>query len=327
MKQNSKQVRITKATIKPPKCSHDTFFKLIFFDPKLAKELVELLLTKKVSQFFNLDDIKFEKDTHKKQFADIILSFSLKGYPQERVDFFMILEHKSFNDKNSHNQVLKYLYLLREFIIKQTGRAKPIIPGLFHHGKQPLKLKKSLQEEDFKGFYNKIPVEIRESMLNFKLKIISTKDPKIRKLIKNKGSKIWGVIKLLDEIWDIKEPSAKKVKSIIKDYFGDILKDKTKKEVEEIIIGIEEYLRDTTGLKSEEWEKAKKELIDEGTIKKGVNMNIRELIKEKGRWEGREEVIVNMLKEKADISFISKVTGLPAEEIKKFKSKNLKNGK
>ena len=189
-------------------------------------------------------------------------------------------------------------------------------------------MKKSLQEEDFKDFLKKIPVEIRKSMLNFELKVINTKDPKIRKLIKNKGSKIWGVIKLLDEIWDIKKPSAEKVKIIIRDYFGDILNGKTKKEAEEIVMGIEEYLRDTTGLKSEEWEKAKQELIKEGTIKKGVNMNIRELIKEKDRWEGerkglkkgRQQVALNMLKEKADISFISKVTGLPANQIKKLKN-------
>ena len=50
-------------------------------------------------------------------------------------------------------------------------------------------------------------------------------------------------------------------------------------------------------------------------------MDIREHIKEKGRWEGRQardkEVVLNMLKEKADISFISKVTGLSEKEIKK----------
>ena len=325
MKRNSKQT--TRAT-KKPTCSHDNFFKLIFFDPKLAKELVEILLTKKVSKVFNLDDIKFEKDTHKRQLADIVLSFPLKNYPKERAEFFMILDHKSYNDKAFLDQMLKYLYLFRELIIKQTGRAKPIIPALFYHGKQPLKLKKSLQEEDFKDLLKKIPVEIRKSMLNFELKVISTKDPKIRKLIKNKGSKIWGVIKLLDEIWDIKKPSAKKVKIIIRDYFGDILKGKTKKEAEEIVMGVEEYLRDTTGLKSEEWEKAKQELIKEGAIKKGVNMNIRELIKEKGHWEGekkglkkgRQQVALNLLKKKQNISFISEVTGLPAKEIKKLKN-------
>ena len=45
---------------------------------------------------------------------------------------------------------------------------------------------------------------------------------------------------------------------------------------------------------------------------------------EKGRQEGRterdKEVILNMLKEKTDINFISKVTGLSIEEIKKLKN-------
>ncbi|MCZ0931789.1 MAG: Rpn family recombination-promoting nuclease/putative transposase [Oligoflexia bacterium] len=326
LKQSKKIVR------KKPTCSHDTFFKLIFSDPKLAKELLELLLTKAESKVFNLDDIRFEKDTHKKQFADIVLSFSLKNYPKERAEFFMILEHKSYNDKDFYEQMLKYLYLIRELIIRQTGRAKPVIPAMFFHGKQPLKLKKTLQEEDFKDFLFKIPVETRKSMLNFELKVINTKDPKIRKVVKNKRSKIWGVIKLLDEIWDIKEPSAEKVKTIVRDYFGEILKGKKKREAEEIVIGIVEYLRDTTGLKLKEWEKAEKTLKEEGILKIGGVMNIREVIKEKGIWEGErkgrregrqerdKEVILNMLKKKADISFISEVTGVPEKEIKKLKN-------
>ena len=170
-------------------------------------------------------------------------------------------------------------------------------------------------------------------MLDFKPKIIDTKALKIRKIIKNKGSKVWGVIKLLDEIWDIREPSAKKIKSIVKDYFGDILKDKTKREEKEIVVGLTEYLRDTTGLKIEEWEKAEEELKTEGFLKAGgKTMDALEVIKEKGRWEGerkglrkgrqegRQEVVLNMLKEKMNISVISKVTGVPEKEIKKLKN-------
>ena len=45
---------------------------------------------------------------------------------------------------------------------------------------------------------------------------------------------------------------------------------------------------------------------------------------QKGRMEGRQEglrvVVQNMLKERADIAFISKVTGWPIWEIKKFKN-------
>ena len=52
--------------------------------------------------------------------------------------------------------------------------------------------------------------------------------------------------------------------------------------------------------------------------------DVIETIEEKGRWtgcqEGRQEVILNMLREKMNISIISKVTGLPVKEIKKLKN-------
>ena len=40
---------------------------------------------------------------------------------------------------------------------------------------------------------------------------------------------------------------------------------------------------------------------------------------QKGRRKGRQEVVLNMLKKKMDIAFISEVTGLSKEEIKKLK--------
>ena len=52
-------------------------------------------------------------------------------------------------------------------------------------------------------------------------------------------------------------------------------------------------------------------------------MNIKEYIKEEGRQEGlqqRDKVVLNMLKEKVDMAFICKVTGLSEKEIKKLKN-------
>ena len=193
-------------------------------------------------------------------------------------------------------------------------------------------MEKSLQEEDFKGFYSKLPLFLKKDMLNYGLRVISTKDPKIRKLFKSRGSKIRGIVRLLDEIWSIRKPSSRKVKTIIKDYFREILRGKTEKEVNEIIVDIVEYLRDTTGLSLKNWRETEKQLIEEGILKKGGVMLIKDVIKEKGRWEGmqkgiqkgiqkgRQEVILNMLKEKMNISVISKVTGLSEKEIKKFKN-------
>ena len=81
------------------------------------------------------------------------------------------------------------------------------------------------------------------------------------------------------------------------------------------------------------WRQAEKLLIEKGILKTGGLMqDVRDIIKEKGRWEGkreglkkgrqegRQEVVLNMLKEKADIAFISKVTGLSEKAIKKLKN-------
>ncbi len=64
--------------------------------------------------------------------------------------------------------------------------------------------------------------------------------------------------------------------------------------------------------------------------------DVREIIKEKGRWEGErkglrkgrqegrqerdKEVVLNMLKKKLDTSLISEVTGLSEKAIKKLKN-------
>ena len=126
-------------------------------------------------------------------------------------------------------------------------------------------------------------------MLNFGLRVINTKDPKVCKLYESKGSKIGGILKLLDEIWAIKNPSAEKVRLIIKDYFGGLLKGANNKEAEEIVCRVIEYLRDVADFKEKAWKKAEKLLIEEGILKKGGAMDIKEHYKEVGHWEGQRE--------------------------------------
>ena len=88
------------------------------------------------------------------------------------------------------------------------------------------------------------------------------------------------------------------------------------------------------------WEELEREALERGFLNKGGVMNIREYIKQKGVQEGwqkgqqegwqkgqqegwqkgQQELILKMLKEKADLAFISRVTGLPEREIKKLKN-------
>ncbi|MBC6415980.1 MAG: hypothetical protein GDA46_06300 [Bdellovibrionales bacterium] len=87
------------------------------------------------------------------------------------------------------------------------------------------------------------------------------------------------------------------------------------------------------------WGATEKLLIEEGILTEGGIMeNVRESIKaegmqeglQKGRQEGRQEGLqegmqktaLNLLKEKVEIAFISKITGFSKEEIEKLQEQS-----
>ncbi len=304
---------------KKPTFSHDSFFKHFYSDPKLAQELLQLIFSKKELSAYDLQQLKIEKDSFEDKRVDLIFSIPFKVQPKIKLELLVLLEHKSFHDKNLFSQLLKYQVLVREHSIQQRGYPQPIIPVLFYHGKQPLKWRRSLQEEDFKSLFSKIPVESRKHMLNYELKIINTQDSKVREAYKGHQLKGRGVIRLLSEVWSIKKPTPLKVKEVFTE-FEDILKKLKGKKKEEMSLRIVQYLIDNTGLDFKTWKEAEELMIEEGILTRGGVMDIREFIKEQGRWEGRQQLILNMLKKKVDIAFISEVTGLSEKEIKKLKN-------
>ena len=175
-------------------------------------------------------------------------------------------------------------------------------------------------------------MESRQNMLNYGLRIISTQDPKVQKACEDKNYKGRAVIKLMSEIWDIKQTTFSKLKEIFFS-FKDIIRElKGRANKESLILHISEYLSDNTAVENQTWKQVEVWLVEQGFLTKGGIMDIREFIKEKGRWQGRQEgrqegrkerskeVILNMLKEKIDTSVISKVTGLSEKEIKKLKN-------
>ena len=356
MSKNKKNQQIKKhiqQSKKKPAFSHDRFFKIFYSDPKLSKELLEIIFSKEELEAYDLNKLKTEKDTFEDKRADLILSFPFKAYPKIKLRVFILLEHKSSYDKNFFDQLLDYQGLLRKFLIQQTGQAQLIIPVLFYHGKEPFKWKKSLQEEDFKTFFSKIPLESRKSMLNYEPKVVNTKDPKIQKAYRGKEFKSHGVIKLLTEIWSLKKNiTPLKIVEIFSE-FEELLKRLNEQARKTTELRIIEYLKDNTNLNLKIWKQAEERLIEKGLLTQGGLMqDVREIIKEKGVWEGmrkglrkgrkegieegrkegieegiekgirkgQKTVILNMLKEKVDIPFIAKITGFSESEIKKLKN-------
>ena len=92
-----------------------------------------------------------------------------------------------------------------------------------------------------------------------------------------------------------------------------------------LILSMTDYLLSAVpGMSKKLWEEAEKSALEKGLLEKGGYMDIKERIKEEGRLEGRlernREVILKMFQKEADISFISEVTGLSEEEIRKLKN-------
>ena len=75
------------------------------------------------------------------------------------------------------------------------------------------------------------------------------------------------------------------------------------------------------GMTADLWEELERDGVKQGVFSKGGYMNTREYIKEEGQQKREKEIVLNMLKEKADIDFIRKVTGLSEEEIKQLKNR------
>ena len=160
-------------------------------------------------------------------------------------------------------------------------------------------------------------------MLNFKIRLLDIQDAKWEKVFRDESIKSRGAFYLLREVW-----SSKADLVFLRQVF-ELFKNVLSKR-EDLILSILEYLVTGYKMKSEIWEEAEEEVVKRGLLKKGGYMDIRKYIAERARQEGQQEgwqkgqqeIILNMLKKSAKISFISEVTGVSEKEINKLKKEN-----
>ncbi len=300
---------------------HDQFFKFFFSKPELAQELFTLIFSKEELKAYDLTKLKAEQNSFPDgSSADLIFSFPLKNNKKSKIRMFILLEHKSSYNVKVFEQLFRYQYLLIGQSLSEEGIITPIIPVVFSHGKHPHKWKLSFQEALGDPDFLSLPLTFRKSMLNFEIRLLDIQDKKWEWVFRNSRIQIRGVLYLLKEVWS-GELNFKKAFSLFKEMM------EKQRDTEGIILNIMEYLIKGYKIKPELYEKMELEMLKERLIKKGGYMDIRDYIKEEGRQEGRQEgwqegrqqVVLNMLKKKTDISFISEVTGLSEAEIKKLK--------
>ena len=303
---------------------HDIFFKNIYSDPAFAVDIFKLIFSKEEFAACKWKHLKTEKDSLNEKRADLIFSVPLKADPKTQIKVFILVEHKSYKDPEVFSQFLYYQTMLYEKNLK-AGRIFLIMPVLFFHGNTPWTGSKVFQEDLFKGFFSKIPAGFRKNMINYEIRLLDAS--RLKGVFKDKSFKSRGALYLLKKIWGLKLTHNE-----MKDVLARFAEFEGKGKV---IVSVADYLNSFFKMSKKFkriWQKAEKELIEEGILNRGGYMDAIKHIEErghikglrkgiqKGRQEGQQKVILNMLKNKLDIKFVSKVTGLSLKEIKKLKN-------
>ena len=307
---------------KPLSAHHDALFKFCFSSARFARELFQLALSKEEQVIFDWDKLKPEKDSFKDLRADLVFSVPFKNKPSRQAKLCLLLEHKSRFSRRVYHQILKYKTLIIGESLEKAEEDCLVIAIVFYHGKEPWRQPKSFKKGLWGEILPLIPSSLAKNMLDYELRVLDTHDPRLEKVIADKNFKSRGFLSALKKVWSLKaeEEELNRVIALFDNWPGD---------KEDLSLSVGDYLWSSVrGMTPKLWEKLEQEAVKKGIFLKGGYMNIREYIKEEGRQEGRQEgmqrgmqqVILNMLREKADIDFICKVTGLAEKEIKKLQN-------
>ena len=199
IKQQENQKQLVRSTN-----HHDKVFKRFFSNPAFAKELTLLMFSKKALSCFDLSGLRIEKDTWANKLADLVYSLPLKDHPDKRFTIFILLEHKSKYDPRIWSQLLLYQTSLHDHISKM-GWPMPIILGVFYHGKEPWVWPESFQEGLWgKNILKKLGI-LTHFMVDYKIKLLSTHDFRLKKALKDKSLKSRAILNLMSKIWELKD--------------------------------------------------------------------------------------------------------------------------
>jgi len=122
---------------------HDTFFKQIFSDPKRVKILLDIFAEDIAQDIHSITPINTEILSSKSQKFMVDLLFSCKVEDQDAY-IRIVVEHKSYLDKELPIQLSYYNSAIWEEAIKEKDYYPPIINIVFYHGKGEWNIPKSL---------------------------------------------------------------------------------------------------------------------------------------------------------------------------------------
>ena len=137
---------------------HDSFFKQIFSNPKRVKLLLDIFAKDVSKSIHSITPVNTEKFSSKSQKFMLDLLFSCKVKDQDAY-IRIVLEHKSYLDKELPIQLSYYNSAIWEEAIKEKEYYPPIINIVFYHGKGEWNIPTSLpvlEDQNLEKYVSKL---------------------------------------------------------------------------------------------------------------------------------------------------------------------------
>ncbi len=139
--------------------THDRFFVEAFQTKRLARAFLRSWLPGETLMCLDLNGLTIEPrhltdHVFKELITDVVYRVPVKG-TGEHVDFFVVVEHKSFDDRLTIFQVWSYVFhvCLREFRqakaanqVEAKYRLPPVVAIILHHGESRFRSKVQLSD-------------------------------------------------------------------------------------------------------------------------------------------------------------------------------------
>jgi predicted transposase/invertase (TIGR01784 family) len=117
---------------------HDKFFKETMKDPQTAGDFLRLYLPKELAEKLNLNKLELQKDSFidsKLKVLQTDLLFKTE-YLGTTTFIYVLFEHKSYPDKKTGIQLMKYLMSIWEKNLDEKTIIPVILPIVIYHGKK-----------------------------------------------------------------------------------------------------------------------------------------------------------------------------------------------
>ena len=152
-------------------------FKTCYSNPRFAKELCQMVFSKKELAVFDWKNLKAEKDTFQGLRADLVFSVPFKNKPARKAKLCLLLEHRSRFSRWIYHQILKYKTLIIGKSLEETEEDCLVIAVVFYHGKDLGSGKNPLRKGYGGVFCQKFLLLWNKDVLDYGIRVLDTHDP------------------------------------------------------------------------------------------------------------------------------------------------------